>query len=424
MLLEEINKKIYTAEQIFEADGKNTHLDHAEELVFMKGDAGLKQVIKTFYGLLNVLDGQGSGPSVTTKWDGAPAVFAGIDPADGEFFVGTKGVFAKTPKLNKSQNDIETNHPDVKSGGETVDKGGLRSKLSASLEYLKGLGIKGVVQGDLLWTKGDLKTVAIDGERYIAFTPNTITYVVPENSETAAAMKAAEIGIVFHTNYEGDNIQDMKASFGFSADQLNRTSQVWFDDARIKDVSGQVQLSSQDSARIRTAINMLENLIIDAQAFKVLDKELPIDLVVELKAHANAPIRAGKGFTKDPSKFANDFIEKIYDRYEAQLDKLKTGREGPAGQRKIAVQQQVVDYLKKNSANIQQMYMAYLGVESIKMLFQRKMKEIKAIDSFIEQPDGSYKVTDPEGFVIVDHEGNAMKIVDRLEFSAANFAKD
>ena len=55
-------------------------------------------------------------------------------------------------------------------------------------------------------------------------------------------------------------------------------------------------------------------------------------------------------------------------------------------------------------------------------LSAKKMKNIKAIDSFIEQPDGSLKVTDPEGFVIVDHIGRAMKIVDRLEFSAANFA--
>lgn len=423
MRLNEINKKILTASDIFEADGKNTHLDHAEEIVFIKGEAGLKEVISTFYGLLNTLDGRG-GPSVTTKWDGAPAVFAGKDPEDGEFFVGTKGVFAKTPKLNKSQDDIERNHPDVKQSGETINKGGLRSKLSASLEYLKNLGIEGVVQGDLLWTKGDLKNVTIDGERMIAFTPNTITYVVPADSQTAREMLAAEIGIVFHTGYSGDRIQDMKASFGFDASNLNRNPQVWFDDATIKDVSGQVQLSPEDSAKIKRAINMLENLKIDAQAFKVLDKQLPIDLVTELKAHANAPIRSGKGFTKDPSKFANDFIEKIYDRYEAQLDKLKTGREGPAGQRKMAVQQQVIDYLKKNNANIQQMYMAYLGVESIKMLFQRKMKQLKAIDSFIEQPDGSYKVTDPEGFVIVDHEGNAMKIVDRLEFSAANFAKD
>ena len=212
MRLNEIDKKILTASDIFEADGKNTHLDHAEEIVFIKGEAGLKEVINTFYGLLNTLDGRG-GPSVTTKWDGAPAVFAGKDPEDGEFFVGTKGVFAKTPKLNKSQDDIERNHPDVKQGGETINKGGLRSKLSASLEYLKNLGIEGVVQGDLLWTKGDLKNVTIDGERMIAFTPNTITYVVPADSQTAREMLASEIGIVFHTGYSGDRIQDMKASF-------------------------------------------------------------------------------------------------------------------------------------------------------------------------------------------------------------------
>ena len=43
------------------------------------------------------------------------------------------------------------------------------------------------------------------------------------------------------------------------------------------------------------------------------------------------------------------------------------------------------------------------------------------MDTFQINPDGSYDVVDPEGFVAVDHIGNAVKIVDRLGFSAANF---
>jgi hypothetical protein len=405
-----------------EADGKNTHLDHAEELVFMYGTDGIKRVVTTFAGLLDSLDGAGGGDAVTTKWDGSPAVFAGTDPADGQFFVGTKGVFAKNAKLNKTQDDIERNHPDTTNKGEAVSKQGLRDKLSVSLENLKNLGIKGVLQGDLLFTKGDLKQVTVDGEKYIAFKPNTITYMVPANSQTAREMLAADMGIVFHTAYNGDSIEDMEATFGFDASSLRKNPKVWFTDARIKDVSGQVNLSKQESAAIRAAIKDLASMSVDAKAFKILDNQLPINLVQELKAHANLPIRSGQALEPDADKFAADFIQRLGDKFDADVAKLKTGPEGKAGQAKLAAKQQTLDFLEQNKQNIAQMYRAYIKTEAIKMMFQRQMKHIKAIDSFIEQPDGSFKVTDPEGFVIVDHLGRAIKIVDRLEFSAANFA--
>ena len=156
------------------SEDKNTHLDHAEELVFIQGNEGIKRIVNSFSTLLNTLDGQGGGDAITTKWDGAPAVFAGTDPEDGKFFVGTKGVFAQKAKLNKSPEDIETNHPDTTKNDEPVSKAGLRSKLNASLEHLKDLGIANVLQGDLLFTKGDLKQVNIEGKPHIAFKPNTM----------------------------------------------------------------------------------------------------------------------------------------------------------------------------------------------------------------------------------------------------------
>lgn len=407
-----------------EAEGKNTHLDHAEELVFMHGTDGIKRVVNTFSNLLDQLDGQGGGEAVTTKWDGAPAIFCGKDPSDGKFFVGTKGVFAKNAKLNKSPQDIDVNHPDTKKGDEVVDKQGLRNKLHAAFNGLQDLGIEGVLQGDILFSKGDLKQVNIDGESYIAFKPNTITYVVPAGSDTAQRMQAAEIGVVFHTSYHGDSIENMQAQFGYDASELSQSPRVWFTDARINDVSGQVQMSKGEVAAIRNAIKELNSMAVDERAFKVLDAKLPINLVQELKAHANTPIRTGQALEQDADKFVKDFVQRLHDKFEADISKLKTGREGPAGQKKTQAHDELVKFIDTNAQNIANMYRAYLKTEAVKMMFQRKMRDIRAIDSFIEQPDGSFKVTDPEGFVIVDHMGRAMKIVDRLEFSAANFSPD
>jgi hypothetical protein len=413
------------AQALVEADGKNVHLDHAEELIFMQGRAGVDRVVNTLARLLDSMEGgDAGGDAVTTKWDGSPAVFAGTDPEDGRFFVGTKGVFAKNPKLNKSAADIEQNHPDVRKGEETVSKAGLRDKLNAALANLKNLNIQGIIQGDLLFTRGDLKTVTIDGEKYIAFKPNTITYVVPADSELAKRMQAAEIGIVFHTSYSGDNLEDMRASFGFDSSELTPNPRVWFTDARIRDVSGQVQLSDAQGDAIRAALQDLKNTPVDSNAFNQLNNQLPFDLIAELKAHANTPIRSGAGLVQDPKRFASSFIERIRDKYQTAIAKLKTGAEGPAGQRKIEQLNSILQVLNNNVETIANMYSAYLKAESVKMMFQRKMRSIRAMDSFIEQPDGSFRVTDPEGFVIVDHMGNAMKIVDRLEFSAANFVKD
>ena len=404
-------------------EDKNTHLDHAEELVFMQGTEGIKRVVGTFTKLLNTLDGDGGGDAITTKWDGSPAVFAGTDPEDGKFFVGTKGVFAQKAKLNKSPEDIETNHPDTTKNDEPVSKAGLRSKLNTSLEHLKNLGIEGVLQGDLLFTKGDLKQVTVEGKPHLAFKPNTITYVVPADSKTAKEMQSADIGIVFHTSYSGNSMDEMKATFGFDASKLRPSKNVWFTDARIKDVSGQVQLSKENSAKIRSAIKELSSMSVDANTFKALNQKIGgIELVNAIKAHANAPIRSGQALEQDADKFAQEFLVALEQKFDDAVAKLKTGPEGKAGQAKLAAKSQVSDIINNNKKQIADMYKAYLKTEAVKMMFQKKMKNIKAIDSFIEQPDGSLKVTDPEGFVIVDHIGRAMKIVDRLEFSAANFA--
>ena len=219
-------------------EGKNLHLEHIEDQVLNRGVAGAREAINFLQSLRNMLAGHADTKmNITTKWDGAPAVFAGTNPENGKFFVGTKGIFAKNAKLNYTDDDIDRNHPAE----------GLNAKLKMALRYLPKLGIKGILQGDMMFTKGDLKKETIDGESYITFQPNTIVYAVPTSSKLAQMMMAAQVGIVFHTSYTGQKMEDMKASFNIDIGRLATTKDVWFRDASFTDASGSATFTEEET---------------------------------------------------------------------------------------------------------------------------------------------------------------------------------
>jgi hypothetical protein len=412
----EISKPLVTtiiSESLFEAkEGKNTHLEHLEDNIFNKGFAGAKEAISYLYSLHEMLQGHAKAPvSVTTKWDGAPAVVAGRDPATGKFFVGTKGVFAQDPKMNFSVADIKKNHPAE----------GLQDKLIAALTYLSKLNWNTVAQGDLLFTKGDIKTATIDGENYILFKPNTITYAVPADSDLAKQMLAAEIGIVFHTEYVGGpTLADTKAKFGFDSSDLGKTPSVWYRDATIKDLSGTVTLTQEESNNIMSAIAEADHHLknIDANTFAWLERGTDVigkDFIVQLKAHANNQVR--QGAFDNPTKFAQGFVQKYVDYMTKNIEKYKTPAKQDEQRAKMV---QGVKFIKEHVPQIVSVYDLYLKIIEAKIRLLKKLAEIRQIPTFIETPNG-YEVTGEEGFVAVDRLGNALKLVDRLEFSRLNF---
>ena len=237
-------------------ENKNTHLEHLEDLIFNDGLAGGKEAINYLISFYDMLKGNAKTQfNLTTKWDGAPAIFCGTDPSDGKFFVGTKGVFNKSPKLNKSLADIKVNHPDKVEKGETKSAEGLRKKLANAYTHLKKLNIKGVLQGDLLFSQEDLQTATINGEDHIVFKPNTIIYAVPSNNNLAKEIQSAKLGIVFHTEYVGGpTLGDMNAKFGYDSSGLAKSNDVWYRDAIIKDYSGQVTMTKEESEQLKTFI--------------------------------------------------------------------------------------------------------------------------------------------------------------------------
>ena len=404
---------ILTESAIAEAEGKNTHLEHLEDNIFNKGYDGAKEAINYLYSLHEMLDGSTNSPvSMTTKWDGAPAIVAGKDPETGKFFVVTKGVFARKPKINFTTKDIEANHPAE----------GLQDKLKLALNMLSKLKWSTVAQGDFLFAKDTLKRQSIDGEDYLTFTPNTLTYAVPTKSQLAKDIAKSDFGIVWHTEYVGGpTLADTTAKFGFDSSVLGKATGVWHRDAIIKDLSGTVTFTAEESADIMQAISVADEYLksVDGETFAWLQQGTDLvgkNFLQQLKAHVNNSIRAG-ALEQDPTKFAKDFIQKYIDFMTKEIDKVKTQKTIDA---KTDLMIQGVKFIREHIPSIVSVYDLYLKIIEAKVKIVRKLEQIRVMDTFVQSEKG-FEVTGEEGFVAVDRMGNALKIVDRLEFSRLNF---
>tara|TARA_X000000950_G_scaffold286722_1_gene396465 strand:- start:12175 stop:14067 length:1893 start_codon:yes stop_codon:yes gene_type:complete len=411
------------ANELIISEDVNTHLTHLEDLALFQGKQGAENAIAFLRNLSDLA--KTSSPkkyNVTIKWDGSPAIFAGIDPSDGKFFVGTKSVFNKNAKLNKSESDIDANHQDQKEDGDKAD---LRLKLKKAFNGLSQLGIKNVLQGDLLFTKNSLKTIQHNGESYLAFKPNTITYAVPSNSELAQKIQQAEVGVVFHTSYSGSSLESMNASFDVDLSGLNKVDSVWYDDAYIKDFTGIVNLTTGEYQAIKNSIDDANTYLKQAgDIFSWFDTMGITGKKLRELIHMNhnKMVRAG-AIEQDPARFFDGFANDYEQRIEDEIAKLKTGREGPAGQRKLVNLENFKKAYFSNRKNIEAWYSLWLKLIGIKNKLYQKLRNIKAIDAFDQNGD-SYTVRDQEGFVAVDHIGKAVKVIDRLDFSRKNFAKE
>jgi Family of unknown function (DUF6267) len=397
---------------LFESANKNMHLEHLEDEVFNAGVPGTRRALQFLRGLRDMLSGSSeSSVNVTVKWDGAPAIVCGINPENGKFFVATKSAFNKDPKLNYTHDDIEKNH-----SGST----GLIDKLRVCLDNLPKLGIKGVIQGDLLFTKGELQSVKHNGESLIAFKANTITYAVPADSELATKLKAANLGIVFHTTYSGKKIATMKANFGADVSSLSRTSNVWVTSANFRDESGTATLTADETAYVSARLSEI------GRQFNSMNSSVIGEIVADdalrlmIKTYVNSKIKTGQNI-EGTKKYAKGLIDFITDKFNKEIDKLKTERGKSGRQAKLKA---VVSFVKTNREQFILMFLIAGLIADVKGVLLNKLRKVNSIGTFLETPDG-FKVTSPEGFVAIDRlKGNAVKLVDRLEFSRANFTMD
>tara|TARA_Y100001972_G_C7655083_1_gene329782 strand:+ start:930 stop:2144 length:1215 start_codon:yes stop_codon:yes gene_type:complete len=391
-------------------EAKNTHLEHLEDEIINNGSRGALNAINFLKSIRQMFRGGSGRTSLTVKWDGAPAIVCGRNPDNGRFFVGTKSVFNKTPKINYTSADIRKNH-----------SGAVADKLEICLRELPKLGIKGILQGDLLFTRGELKTANIDGEKNIVFTPNTITYAVPTGTPLASRIANANLGIIFHTTYTGKSFNSLSASFGANVSGLRRSRRVFYDDASYRDASS-AKFSPGELTQFDNVLRMAMGSIQKGAIFMDLlrsDTNI-LSVGVQLKAYINSYIRQGTGLGT-VKKLAGQFAPFYRERVQAEIDRVSR----PDSKRKYKeIQTKGLSMIKGNTDGLYFALATYLSLQKAKLILMNKLRSVQSIGTFL-RTDNGFKVTSPEGYVAIKSSG-AVKLVDRMEFSRANFnmAKD
>ena len=390
----------------FISEQKNTHMTHIEDKVLYGGVKGTREAILALRSLRDTLGGVKDG-SVSVKWDGAPALFAGIDPRNGNFFVAKKGIFNKSPKVYYTAKDVDAD-----------TSGDLAVKLKKALQYLPELGIKGVIQGDFLFDSSDIKTSKIKGKSYVTFHPNTIVYAIPANTEMAKIIKKAKIGIVWHTTYSGNSFESMKASYGVNVSKLNKSSNVWSQDAMLRDMTNYT-MSKKDTEVVNEYLSQAGYLFnqISATTLKTLEGNQELAQLIE--TFNNTYVRQGQ-VVGDTNKHVSRLINWIKQRYQKEINARKTEK-GKAGQ-KAKLEKILAFFSAANKANLKKMFDLQKVIVLAKLKLINILNKLNRTKTFLKTSRG-YRSTGQEGYVAIDKlGGDAVKIVDRMEFSFANFS--
>ena len=390
----------------FITEQKNTHMTHIEDKVIYGGVNGAREAILALRSLRDMLAGEKDG-NVSVKWDGAPAVFAGTDPSDGKFFVAKKGIFNKNPKVYKTPKDVDDD-----------TSGDLNKKLKLALELLPELGIKGVIQGDFVFGPGDIKTSRIKGKAYITFHPNTIVYAIPSGTEMAKQIKAAKIGVVWHTEYKGRTFETMKASYNFNASKLKKSKNVWSQDAQLGDATS-ATMSAKETAEVNEYLSLAGRTFNKIAGSALRQIENNEKLSQHIETHGNKYVRAGQ-LPPDPKKRVAALIKFIQDKYQKEIDK-RSSEKG-----KLAQQGKLDDILKffsnENKTSLEMVFELQRAIVLAKLKLINRLNKISNLKTFLKTKRG-YRTTGQEGYVAIDKlGGDAVKIVDRMEFSYANFS--
>jgi len=386
------------------------HLEHIEDEMLNYGVEGCMAAVSFLEELLAMLGKKSESRGfMQTKWDGAPSVVCGTDPVSGMFFVGTKSVFAKTPKLCTSDEDVDMYY-----------EGDLAEKLKFSLKYFKELGIKGIIQGDLLFTDSTLNTETVDKEKLYTFRPNTITYGIPTDHPIGVKAKAAKIGVVFHTHYTGGDLASMQARAGAPIHTFrdSRNVLVISNDTAVNDVTltdGEIKQFGNHIKKIERMCQIcgdfLDNLVLNTGTSG--DKKFHVASL--LKQFFNNEIREGRVVT-NVRRTLDALIIFYHEKMKKELSKIKTEKNLTA-KRKLVYESEA--YLDTNERKFQAMLALYKEIQIAKKFIIDKLDHLEQFRTFV-QTDKGYKVTTPEGYVLHQN-GDMIKLVNRIEFAYNNF---
>ena len=384
---------------------KNTHLEHLEDNILNAGSAGGMETVVFLENFGNMLTGKKSELTISTKWDGAPAIICGRDPVNQRFFVGTKSVFNKVnPKVCYDDTDIDRYYQ-----AEI-----LRRKLKTCLKYLSQTGIVGVFQGDLLFTEEDKKFAKIGGKQVVTFQPNAITYAVPVDSLKGITVMEAKLGIVFHTIYFGETLQDMKAVFNpnWQLHTIHTDENIFIANANFADEAGVSKFNVQESAKYTALINRATGSLKRSSEFLNIIHdygESKFIMAILFKRFFNDRIRKGRGIV-DTKRVASDFAQFYSIKMDEEIDSKKSER----GKQKYKdMKKNGLAFIAKYELEIYFTVASYISIRTAKKMVISQLNKVKEIQTFVDGVPSQ-----PEGYV-VSYNGTALKFVDD-DFRKAN----
>jgi len=327
--------------------------------------------------------------------------------------VGTKVVFTKNAKLVKS-------NADLKKYGYS---GGLADKLKIALKELPKLGINGVIQGDMMFTKSDLSDETIGGISYVTFQPNTIVYAIPSNSDLAKRITSAKIGVVWHTTYTGDTLPDMSASIGVNIAGMKTPKSVWYDDAYYHDLSGKVLFTPKEIKALDKNLSKAGKSFrkVNSRTLKefldMQDKLPSYAAGSSFKTYSNTKVRAGEAIS-NPRKHATEYLKYFDEWWNTHIASMKTEKSKTA--KELVKKEHLKVYRNAKNTLIAMVEYQASVVAAKNDIVDKLGSGASQYNTFIKTNTG-YKITGDEGFVAVDKDGTTVKLVDRLEFSYQNF---
>lgn len=405
-----------TWQSLHEADERTVikHLTHAEDLVVTDYVKGAQQAARMLNGLASFFRGHANAPvNITVKIDGAPAIVAGNDPSDGVFFIGTKGAFAKTPKIAKSVAEIKQIY---------AGKGGLIDTMTVAFTALKKIWPSGKVifQGDILFTPELKIRQVIEGQNYVTFKPNTIVYGVPVDSDLGKQILAAQFGVSFHTTYTGDTLETLHATSGATTTMMKRSSAVMLVSSRYQDLSGTLSFTKAETTALQALLVDIQSRTAKLSGNKFLStlKATPL-LQSEFMIFQNSLVRGGEPIALSPKLFVARLGAHLTARGQQNSDTKRSDAGKTATTQKYAALIQIVAEQEEGLVDI----LAWQHTVTVaKTFIINKLNTTGALKTFYMSNTGIVS-GHHEGFVAADRHGNFVKLVDRMEFSHLNLTQ-
>ena len=380
-------------------NGKDFHIEHLEDLIFSEGFNGAKRAFTYIENLRRMFaTGQGKIGKVKARWDGSTTIICGIDPEDGNFFVGTEQALQTKEAACKSKADIYKFY-----GYDDI----VTKQLKAALKYLPSLGIGNVVAGNLLFTDDTILISNTEGKQTYTFTPNNTTYAVIVDSELGNRISQAKIGISFHTEYEGNSLTNMTPNMEANISGLKQVKSVWIDDDHYKDYTGVASFTPEENARVLIGLRKGASTVtkIDGIKFNSIINNPDFSEYVRKFVHDNMSDRE---LMIDPMRLVREFINYYKEKYVEQ-----NSEKDPKSTEKAA---KVEQFIGDNLNAILGVFSVYKKLIELKTLIVDKMKQVENTGVFVKDNEG-YKINVPGGFVAIGHDRGIVRLVTNIEYS-------